>query len=867
MKKLYLFVLLTISLLRLEAQIQDKWDTVFKVFPNPNNVEFRLKALVTSSNNIMLFGDSVFDPTSTNTIITNAKIYNTITNTITNSHYSKSIFDGGFTSVTSVNTNSPNLKYNYFTTQNDPTSITTEVTLYRQNSQTGVVSKETSTTVPANQFGYTHATAAFSPLTNNDSITVFEKDAGVIKIRRKKFNQIGTILSNQSINVNNVEKSIVYNNRLLVAAKSATSIGDGELYESTDGINFTFNSSIASFLTGGTKITDMEVFNGTLYFALYVSDGYFSIIKTNDLINFTSVSTVNFGGIIYDFQVFKNKLWFIYTNGSSGNCGECVGRPSIECIESNTSTTSIVSTDTLGRPSNNGDYFRLAVSNNNMYAIGGNNNESNLANAGIFVYRIKAPLANFTPSNIPQTCINSILSFTNTSLNADSVRWIRDNNFYASTNNTYSTSFSTVGSHTIGLIAIIGTLKDTLLKTFNTYSVSASLSLLNNNACANSSITINSTVNNGVAPLTYTLTQVVPSNTVVSNSSSYTAFNVPSGIRNYSFVVKDANGCSGVVSSFSVNVLPSQVINVNVTSTLAAVNGSVTLYRYEQGFTKFDSVDTKIITAGVASFTATPSNSYIAMAIPTATDMLVTYGTNANTWFLANVFQHGCLTASSNTINVLSITNIGTGPGVLTGTVIEGIGYGSKSSSFVPGGPIRGTLIKVGREPGGDIVAQGRTLPNGTYSFANLPLNNPGESYRVIPDIPGLDTNGTYIRTILSSSTIFSNLDFVVDSTRINTTNYVGIKKELEKLGKLTLYPNPVNTTLNLKFELMNIAVVKIEMIDVLGRLQNPQTNSFTLKEGKNDYKIDVSGLINGVYFLNVNVENQSSTFKVIIQH
>lgn len=866
MKKLFL-ILICFGLSKSFGQVQDKWDTVFKYFPNPSNIEFRLKALKANTNEIVLFGDSVFDPFSINNVTTNVKRYNLLTNTITNIHFPKSNFDVGYTSNTSVNTNTPGVSFNYFTTENSALILSNTKTLYKQNTQSGLISTETFTANNVYQYGYTHV-AGFSPSTNNDSLTIFEKDMGVYKILRKKFNQVNPTNTTENLYVNAIDKSIVFNNKLLVAATSITNSGVGEIYESSNGITFTLNAGFSAFI-GSTvqKITEMEVFNGYLYLALYDSDGFFSIIRTNNLTSFTNVSTINYGSFITDMQVYKNKLFFVYKNGS-GSCFLCNGRPSIELIESNTATTSIMSTDTLGRPSNAGEYFKLSVANNSLFLIGTNNNAANLSDAGVFVYKLKTPTANFTPSNVPLTCNSTLLTFSNTSLSADSVRWIKDNNFSASTSNVFTTSFTSAGSHTIGLIAITGNFKDTLTTTFSTYSITPSLTLLNGNACTNSSITINSSMVGGVAPFTYTYTQTAPTLSVLSNSGSLTMFNLTAGVKNFSFAVKDANNCLSTIPLFTINVLPAQVINISVTSTLSAVNGSVTLFRYEPTFTKFDSIDTKPINLGIASFTAAPSNSYIAMAIPTASNMQITYGNNSQGWFNASIFPHGCLSGTSSTINVLSLVNIGNGPGVLTGTVVEGIGYGNKNNSIVPGGPVKGVLIKIGREPGGDVVAQGRTLADGTYSFSNLPINNAGESYRVIPDIPGLDTNGTYQKTIISNNTTFANLDFVVDSAKINTTGMlVGIKKDLAIIGNVFIYPNPANKEIALKFNLHTEAAISLGVIDILGNMVLNDEKLTYINQGESLRYLDVSNLNNGVYFLNLQINSQKTTFKLIVQH
>ncbi|HRE64923.1 MAG TPA: carboxypeptidase-like regulatory domain-containing protein, partial [Ferruginibacter sp.] len=56
---------------------------------------------------------------------------------------------------------------------------------------------------------------------------------------------------------------------------------------------------------------------------------------------------------------------------------------------------------------------------------------------------------------------------------------------------------------------------------------------------------------------------------------------------------------------------------------------------------------------------------------------------------------------------------IGQGASLLGGAL--GGGFASK-----PGGPIKGIIVKGGRNPGGDIVVQGRTNANGEFEFENL---------------------------------------------------------------------------------------------------------------------------------------------------
>ncbi len=86
------------------------------------------------------------------------------------------------------------------------------------------------------------------------------------------------------------------------------------------------------------------------------------------------------------------------------------------------------------------------------------------------------------------------------------------------------------------------------------------------------------------------------------------------------------------------------------------------------------------------------------------------------------------------------------------------------------------------------------------------------------------------------------------------TQSYAGIKEVIDDNEQLNLYPNPVQNSLQVISS--NEQITEIKIYDVLGK------EAISTKE-KN---IDVSGLQEGVYFLQVKTVDGTATKKIIVQ-
>jgi hypothetical protein len=323
--------------------------------------------------------------------------------------------------------------------------------------------------------------------------------------------------------------------------------------------------------------------------------------------------------------------------------------------------------------------------------------------------------------------------------------------------------------------------------------------------------------------------------------------------------------CGGVFQQ----TYPATNIMGSITNpTVNPVNGKVILFKYEPNYTKFDTTVKQTLAGGNYTFSNVNAGTYILMAEPTASNLQTTYSGDQEAWKDAVIFTHTCSGATTQNISVISLSTFtGAGSATLTGKIVEGTKYGQKGSQIsAPGAPIKGISVKGGRNPGGNIGAQDRTKPDGTYTLTGLTVNGTNESYFILVDIPGLDTNGTYHKVIVTGTEIFSNLDFVIDSAKVNPQVFVGFsEKEVITMKDIKVYPNPTTGKLYIQLTQNDPGKMSINITDIAGKIVRevlPETF-----ESTKDVTIlsDQSTLKPGVYFLKIFSNNKESVTKIII--
>ncbi len=121
-----------------------------------------------------------------------------------------------------------------------------------------------------------------------------------------------------------------------------------------------------------------------------------------------------------------------------------------------------------------------------------------------------------------------------------------------------------------------------------------------------------------------------------------------------------------------------------------------------------------------------------------------------------------------------------------------------------------------------------------------MPVNT-GDTYFILVDIPGLDTNGTYRRVLKSETPQFNGLDFMVDSIYIYPVGMVtSIAKDNSVFNKeIKLFPNPSKELAFIEYQLIETANTEIELFDIVG--QKVKTITPYSKQGKNKYKYPIN--------------------------
>jgi len=360
----------------------------------------------------------------------------------------------------------------------------------------------------------------------------------------------------------------------------------------------------------------------------------------------------------------------------------------------------------------------------------------------------------------------------------------------------------------------------------------------------------------GVPPYTY-LWNTNSTQQIITISATTTAI--------YTVTVTDAS--LNVASDTLTVFIPATNITGAITSSVGPTNGIVTLYKFSTLNAKLDSITSVSISPPNYVFNAIASGSYIVKATLNDTTVQQTYGSSSISWKNATHINHGCAANSTQNITVIPIINLGPGPGSLSGKITEGVGYGQRGGTFAPGNPIGGLSVKGGKNPGGNIVAQGRTNSSGEYTLTNFPVSLAGESYFILVDIPGLDTNNTYHRAITTGSVQFTSLNFIVDSAKVNPTQNVGVTEYKLFNGNMKMYPNPTSGLVTIELELLKPEPIEIKLNDLAGK--EVKTILSSKQNFNTEFKIqaDLKALSNGVYLMKLKIGDSEQTVKLILSN
>jgi len=113
-----------------------------------------------------------------------------------------------------------------------------------------------------------------------------------------------------------------------------------------------------------------------------------------------------------------------------------------------------------------------------------------------------------------------------------------------------------------------------------------------------------------------------------------------------------------------------------------------------------------------------------------------------------------------------------------------------------------------------------------------------------------------------SNSTPAANSYLYVDNFAFSGA--VGISENSVSENMLSVYPNPSSNFVNVSFTLQNQSNVKLQLIDLTGKLVR-EMNPSAMK-GENIVAMDLEGIENGIYFLRLETGTSTETKKISVQ-
>lgn len=517
-----------------------------------------------------------------------------------------------------------------------------------------------------------------------------------------------------------------------------------------------------------------------------------------------------------------------------------------------------------------GDYCRLASMGDYIYAAG-----TNSSGPTGEVWRSSVPLADFT-TDFDTTCAQMQENYYDASVNAPAIQWYVNTTAW-STNSTTNYIYPVAGTYTISLVAYSadGLYSDSVSILKDVTNMLDANPLGNFNVCQNSEIQLASAFNisGGTTPYNYYW------DNSVNNYTSANPTVIADANSTYTLSLTDMHSCA-VTRTVSVNVTTSTDLSGTITDASAGFidDGIVYAFKYQPGTAGLDTVAFVTLQSGTGSylFTALDSGDYMVKVLPNETTFplaVPTYYGNVFQWDSSIVVSHGCAQNDIADIQIVE-TSVATGPGSISGYIIEGPGYGQGlrlfgdggiNVPFVPGGPLKGIDVKLGKNPGGGIQARIMSDSTGYYEFNNLPL----EGYRIYVDIPNLPMDSTREVTLGTGSENSVQNNYFADSMWIyvDTTQIIGLvntNKIYE--NNFAVYPNPAKGMFSLTYDLEKVSAVSFEITNTLGEVvylekaRNYQAGQNTFLF--NTYQLQLNG---GIYFISMTYEGKKYSQRLVV--
>ncbi|MCL2132069.1 MAG: leucine-rich repeat protein [Lentimicrobiaceae bacterium] len=307
------------------------------------------------------------------------------------------------------------------------------------------------------------------------------------------------------------------------------------------------------------------------------------------------------------------------------------------------------------------------------------------------------------------------------------------------------------------------------------------------------------------------------------------------------------NDCwSGTGANFIEDCPPSISGKIMRQDSTLLSSGSVELYQI-QSPSPYPLIDVVPIDSnGNYLFTNVSADSCIIRAVPDSSEnALPTYYGNTDLWNLASpVVVGGSL--QNMDIEIIPQSSLSNGSSFISGYVGQKDGQKSLSQKSVsdPAEDVCVYLQKESLASTWTTIDYTLTNAEGYFEFRNVSAGR----YRVILDVPGLETDNPQIVEVGDGDTI-QNIEYEITEGGItNKSGDVGISNYELGMMNYVVYPNPTTGKLTVFSSQLSEIGGEVEIYDVVGQVVFTTTVSPQFPE----MIIDISGLSAGLYFLKV---------------
>ena len=329
-------------------------------------------------------------------------------------------------------------------------------------------------------------------------------------------------------------------------------------------------------------------------------------------------------------------------------------------------------------------------------------------------------------------------------------------------------------------------------------------------------------------------------------------------------------GCGGTAFTTALfNVIPLNSISGHVLFTGTPYSGPLKIYliTYNPGTYDLKAIDSVYsYQSGVSSayyeFIGAATDSFRIKAAGKDTSTIFTgymptYHTSNFYWHSANVLYH--MSGTSDTSNDITMAYgiVPAGPGFIGGYVTSGANKGTGGT-----GPVAGLRMFLVDAATSTMVQQVKTDATGNYTFTNLPV---GATYYVHPEADGYLTTPYTSISLTSSAPSMTAAIFVqhtVSHTITPVPAAIGLIKPLT--SSVFVFPNPSNGKLNLHWTVNENETGNFTITDVAGR--NIYNTTVKMTQGTGNSPVDLTGLSNGLYLINVKSETVNYNDKMQIR-